>query len=297
MTDETTEKTEIEDQDPEGVSLAEFLEDHPPNAMTHVLGLGHGHRYTPGGTVHWRLATPDLQLHCSECGGVRTFAPDESGADMTLGKIAIPFSRYVCRNCQKSTKTYSLKAVLGSDGDCDGDAVKVGEEPRFGPPVPSRAISLIGPDRDLFLKGRSAESTGLGIGAYAYYRRVVDNQWGRFLAEIIRVAKRGGAPPEAVAQLEAASRETQFSKAVEMVKDVVPEALKIDGHNPLTLLYGSLSQGVHDMTDEECLELAAAIRAVLYELADRISTLLKDQSELQTALSKLLNKRAKDKPS
>ena len=269
------------------ISLAEFLEDYPPNTVCSISGLAHPYRY--GATQRWHLTTPDLQLYCSECGGVRTFTA-ERGDDLEPGQINSVFAKYVCRNCQKSSKTYSLQVAIQDWESGDGQGVKIGEHPRFGPPVPSRTISLVGPDRDLFLKGRSAESHGLGIGAYAYYRRVVDNQWSRFLAEVIRVAKRTGAAPEAVQQLEAAANEAQFSKAVDMVKDAVPEGLKIDGHNPLTLLYGSLSEGVHDLTDEECLELAAAIRAVLYELADRISTLLKDQAELRTALSNLLNR-------
>lgn len=293
MTSEASQNSDTqlpaESDQPEAISLAEFLEDIPPNVVRVVHDLGHTYRSTVS-TVRWRLSTPDLQLYCSECSGVRTFAPTGNGADIWDDRSSELFSRYVCRNCRKHTKTYSLTVRLSEDGEGAGVAVKVGEHPRFGPPVPSRAISLVGSDRDLFLKGRSAESMGLGVGAYAYYRRVVDNQWGRFLSEIIRVAERTGAKSEAIKQLKAAAAEQQFSKAVGMVKDAVPDSLKIDGHNPLTLLYSSLSEGVHDMSDEDCLELAAAIRAVLYELADRISMLLKDQAELQTALSRLLNR-------
>ena len=47
-------------------------------------------------------------------------------------------------------------------------ALKFGEFPAFGPPVPPRVLSLIGPDKDLFLKGRRSEIQGLGVGAFAY---------------------------------------------------------------------------------------------------------------------------------
>ena len=290
MSDEEKAGQEEEDAT-ESIGVAEFLEDHPPNAPIAISDLAQQYRYSAGGALRWKLSTPDLQLYCSQCGGVRTFGPARTGEDLHPDRVNNLFSEYVCRNCRKETKTYSLKLALDSDSSGTGMAVKIGEEPRFGPPVPSRTISLIGPDRDLFLKGRSAESQGLGIGAYAYYRRVVEGQWERLLSEITRVARKGGASADAVAVLEAAAQEKQFSKAVEIAKDAVPESLKINGHNPLTLLYSSLSEGVHEMSDEDCLDMAAAIRVVLYELADRMSSLLKDQAELRTALTRILNRK------
>src|SRR5688572_15166432 len=43
-----------------------------------------------------------------------------------------------------------------------------------GPRALERLLRLIGKDRDTFLKGRQSENQSLGIGAYVYYRRVVD---------------------------------------------------------------------------------------------------------------------------
>jgi hypothetical protein len=149
---------------------------------------------------------------------------------------------------------------------------------------------MIGPDRDAFLKGRRAEIQGLGIGAFAYYRRVVENQKGRIIEQIAEVATRLGAKGEILTTFEKASKETQFSSAIEAVKDSIPQSLMINGHNPLTLLHGALSEGIHAQTDEDCLEIATSIRVVLTELADRISIALRDHAELKTAVSRLLNR-------
>lgn len=177
-----------------------------------------------------------------------------------------------------------------------GSAVKFGELPTFGPHTPSRVISLIGPDRDLFLKGRAAENEGLGIGAFAYYRRVLENQKSRIIRELGKAAKQLGASDDVVKRFEKAATEIQFSKAIEDVKDAIPEKLKIRGHNPLTLLHPALSEGLHDKTDAECLELAKDIRVVLTELADRTSQALKDDAELISAVTRLLQKEAKEEP-
>ncbi|PIT81270.1 hypothetical protein B9Z40_14560 [Limnohabitans sp. 15K] len=92
---------------------------------------------------------------------------------------------------------------------------------------------MIGGERDYFLKGRRAENQGLGIAAFAYYRRVVENQKTRIIDEIIRVAQKIGAPKEVTDDLNAARSETQFSRAVEVIKHGVPESLLIGGHNPV----------------------------------------------------------------
>ena len=85
-----------------------------------------------------------------------------------------------------------------------------------------------------------------------------------------------------------ASRETQFSKAVEMLRDALPAKLLIlNGENPLTLLYKPLSVQLHGLTDRECLQQAADIRLVLVALLENISDVLQSQTELQLAATRL----------
>jgi len=139
------------------------------------------------------------------------------------------------------------------------------------------------------LKGRQCENHGLGIGAFTYYRRVVESHKDQILGEIIRVSKKLGAPPEKIKALENAQRETQFSKALASVKDALPPVLLINGQNPLTLLHRALSKGVHQLSDEECLQIAHDVRVVLVELADRLGQALKDEAELNAAISRLMN--------
>ena len=68
----------------------------------------------------------------------------------------------------------------------------------------------------------------------------------------------------------------------------MPQSLLIGGHyNPLTLLHKALSVGLHEQTDAYCLELAHDIRLVLGELAERLSSALKDEAELNEAVARL----------
>jgi hypothetical protein len=169
-----------------------------------------------------------------------------------------------------------------------GDCYKFGELPPYGSPTPPRLLRLFEKERETYLKGRRCENQGLGIGAFTYYRRVVENQKNRILDEVIKVSRKTGAPPEMLQALDRAKNESQFSKALASVKDAVPQVLLINGcHNPLTLLHSALSGGLHEKTDEECLELAHTVRIVLVELADRLGQALKDEAELNTAITRL----------
>jgi hypothetical protein len=189
-----------------------------------------------------------------------------------------------------STKTYALQYQPDEEGALFS-LVKVGEWPPFGPRLPSKLISLIRDDRELFQKGRRAENQGMGIGAFAYYRRVVESQKNALIDQIVKVANDIGGMQEIVEELGRAKKEKQFSKAVEKMKHGIPESLLIKGHNPLLLLHNALSEGLHSNTDKECLKYATDIRLVLTEFSEKLSTELTDNKELDKAVKRLATKR------
>jgi hypothetical protein len=269
------------------LSLSEFLESYAQDAFHEVSNL---FRRTAGSSVVYLNAT-EIRLHCFDevCDGTRQFRPEGSYAISEGWDYELV--RYVCKNCGKKRKTFAL-AIIREGEKTSGRVCKLGEMPAFGPPTPSRVISLVGKDRELFLKGRRAELRGLGIGAFAYYRRVVEEEKGRIIGEIGKVAERMNAPKEVLKLFSAAQAETQFSTAIEMIKTAIPESLRVNGHNPLTLLHSALSEGLHANTDEQCLELATSIRVVLTELAERISTALKEEAELNSAVTRLLTRKS-----
>ena len=108
------------------------------------------------------------------------------------------------------------------------------------------------------------------------------------------MAKRLGADASALGFFDVAIKEISFQKSLDSLRGAVPKELMIDGHNPLLLLHGALSRGLHDATDQECLELAQSIRVLLTELTDRIGQLLKEEAGLKQAVSTLLQNRQKN---
>ena len=278
------------------MSFAEFLESVPPNSRVKVRDLSdHTSKFAGNAKADW-LASPEIHIHCENerCNGPRFFRGRERNLCRVSTEITYSFVMYVCSNCRRSVRTFALGINTIAEGKPEGEVFKFGELPVFGPPTPSRLVKLIGPDREDFLKGRRCENQGIGVGAFAYYRRVVENQRSRILSEVIRVAEKVGAPQEKMKLLDDALNETQFSKSLALARDAIPESLLINGHSPFALLHSALSEGLHKQSDEECLSIASSVRVVLVELSDRLSQALKDEAELNTAISALLNRTPKD---
>ena len=275
------------------MKLAEFLESQPPGRSLVVDDLVQFTSQAQSGLIPI-LNTPEIMQHCNSdvCNGNRIFRIENNQVGRLLPRTGFYFMQYRCSNCKKSLKVFSVAAKIPKtavqDKDITGEIEKFGEMPVFGPRIQSKLVSLIGGDREEFLKGRRCESQGLGVAAFIYYRRVVESQKNRILEKIKRVAQSLEGHEEFVKIIDAAIKETQFSKALEMTKDAVPESLLIRGHSPLALLHDALSDGVHARSDEECLDMAESTRIILSELSDRLHMALKDDNEVKEALSRML---------
>src|SRR5713226_825397 len=246
---------------PKLIEWRNLLTDYPPGTRASVEGIVD----RSGGPPN--VAVLELQLFCDGtcqkveyCTGVvraqGIFFPAGYQADDVFDYFLV----CSCRKCQAHVKTFAVR-VIGRNWrqgvvQSTVEVAKIAEWPDFSFSTPARVNTLIGPDRKLFFQGRKAESAGLGIGAFAYYRRIVEDQKNRLLNEIIRVARQLKAPAESISLLEAARDETQFRKAVDMIKDAVPVSLRIRGQNPLKLLHTPLSRDLHAASDEECLQVA-----------------------------------------
>ena len=241
----------------------EFLASHPPGAILPIFQIAtrkaSGTSPASFPVMNYFLRTPDVRLYCDNeaCKRAQFFQCENSSIQLVADQWLQTFLTYQCCNCQKSFKSFAVEVKCSRGGE-NGEAMKFGEWPPFGPHVTSRVITLIGGDRELFLAGRRAESQGMGIGAFAYYRRVVENQKVKIINEIIKVAKRIKASEKMIQILESARDETQFTAAIESIKSAIPQVLLINGHNPLTLLHKALSEGLHAQSDGECLQLATS---------------------------------------
>jgi hypothetical protein len=265
----------------------EFLESTPAYVERKFKNLLHD--LTPSGPGwSWGFRSPRIQLYCEVDDGVRWFDPIVDIVKCNDEKTQ--FLPYTCRDCGRWSKTYAV--VLAPDLDATPKvliAIKLGEYPPFGSHLPKRLQDMLSKtDLELYRKGLRTEREGHGIGAAAYFRRVVENQWRALVTKLRDAAEKLGTPAEQLKVFHDALAQQQFSTAVEMLRDAIPAKLLIlDGKNPLTLLYRPLSEQIHDLSDEECLQQAADIRAILNATFDNISRVLRDDETLKAAVTRL----------
>jgi hypothetical protein len=268
------------------IEWREFLESYPVG-ISQIVKNYYGERngYAGDSSPYFRVA-PRLRLYCDTCEGYRNFDGQWRFHEHFGGRDLVEdFIDYKCRDCSKGKKTFCISSY--AEEGLKGHALKIAEYPDQYIEIPTSLRKLLDSDFSLFSKGLKCEKFGLGIGAFTYYRRVVENQKAHLIGEILKVARKFNSPEDVITQLEDAHEEQQFARAVEKVGKAIPESLLVDSHNPLKLLYKSLSTGVHYDTDEKCLRIAHSIRLVLVDLAERIALALKEQNELHSAISEL----------
>ena len=277
------------------LTLSTFLESAPllePRSVTLELK-------NPASGHSSEVAMPAVYLYCpgEPCRGLRFY--DYRGHSVSLpsqGKYREFFLAYVCRNCEGSLKTYAVRVIRTELNDEVQTLVKIGEMPRFGEPRPNIVTDVLDDEIKFFEYGYRAETDGLGIGAFAYYRRFVESHKDTIIAEIRKVAVSQSLSPSIVEALDRGATKGEFKSAVEEIKEAIPDALRINGTNPLTLLHNALSGGLDNDDDVECLEIAQDIRTVLTALAGRTSELLKSESAVKEAVTRLNQRNARQKP-
>ena len=236
------------------------------------------------------LPMPDIEMHCRKEGEVRRFATNRELWIYAPDSAISPFHffRYGCRNCGNSAKTIAIALEVKSEGRGDVEVMKLGEYPPFAAPITKELRCLLDDAAGLFEQGWHCERCGLGIGAAAYYRRVVELKWKTLVQAMKSAAGAIDASSEVLARFEQAVKQTQFSRAVDLLKDGFPDQLYAStGENPITLLHRSLSVDLHTRSDSECLEIAGATRKVLQAMVETMERLQEEHGILKEAVKKL----------
>jgi hypothetical protein len=269
----------------QAIKFEDLLSKYPPGEVHAIINLGISR--SPSSLPI--LIKPRLKLHCPDriCNGVRFFDAYQTKQVTLTEKWSRVFLHYSCSNCRTRSKIFAIMARWNDAAD-EGEAVKLGEWPPFGPQISRGVISILGKNKDMFLMGRRAEVQGLGIGALAYYRRLIESQKDHMIDEIIRVLRRTNSPQTQIEKLQSARNEKAFKKAVEFISDAIPQTLLINGYNPLALLEQAITKGADAQHDKEALQLATAMRIILTELAERLVRALEDQTDLDEAVNYIL---------
>jgi hypothetical protein len=124
-------------------------------------------------------------------------------------------------------------------------------------PSPELAKALGSEDTELYKKALIDANFSHGIGAVAYFRRVLENKINVLLDLIAEAAKNAQVEHGVVKQLDDVKNGRVIEDRIKFAGKILPAHLKPGGHNPLDKLYAMASAGLHGESDEDCLSIFA----------------------------------------
>lgn len=194
---------------------------------------------------------------------------------------------YLCTHCQKFERLFYVK--IDENGKW---LMKIGQHPAWEIKGEPNVERLLGKQSSYYIKGLVCESQGYGIGAYSYYRRIIEEIIDDLLDEISDLLS-GDELAKYKHALDLTKKTIITQDKIELVKDLLPPILRPDGMNPLSTLHSMLSQGLHAESDEVCLEYAETCRKILVFLVNQISASNAASREFTESMRKLLDKKTK----
>jgi hypothetical protein len=238
----------------------------------------------------------NINMPCLVCDSNQTYVMKNDYLDPveSFGRALMPSNgavvklHYMCCQCNEFERFFFIKIGGGANSEW---LMKIGQFPAWEVTGTPNLEKILGNHAGYFKKGQICESQGYGIGAFGYYRRIVEEVIDELLDEISGLLTGDELSSYKIA-LEKTKKTIVTAEKIELVKDLLPIILRPDGMNPLSALHSVLSQGLHAESDEECLELSQHCREILVFLVNQISASKEAAKSFTSTMRKLLDKKS-----
>ena len=199
-------------------------------------------------------------------------------------KTGTSYFEFTCVSCGKSKREYHVEQIV------DEETIrfqKYGERPRKRLAKNPVLQHFLRDDLDNYEKAIVCLSLGYGVAAFAYFRRVVENNIDKLLDLVQEDAQSSGAATKVTAALAELRENPPMSKKIKIANHALPVYLNPDGLNPLGRLYQVLSEGVHNLPEEECLNKAKATSECLAYLVSELASRKKHRTHFKSMVGGL----------
>jgi hypothetical protein len=171
---------------------------------------------------------------------------------------------------------------------------KLGQSPIWAPELPNRLEkNLTSSSKELLKKGVACLGQSYGIGACAYFRRLIEDESGAILDVVQKQAEADG--DDAVLEnLKQARVAKTADERVKIASQHVPRTLKPGGREPLKILYGVLSGPLHSETEEQSMQRAVDVFETLKFLFVELKEHLDRRREYAASLHQLADPKAEE---
>jgi len=193
---------------------------------------------------------------------------------------------FECVSCNTSRKIFAL-SIENTGEDKDNRfyfVTKFGEYPQKPLPQNRELSKFIKKDKADYNKAVVCLANGYGVAAFAYMRRIVEQNINDLLDLIKESVDPGSDLINKINELKTTS---PMSDRIKIANYALPDYLKPDGFNPLGQIYGLLSDGVHSLPDEKCLEKAKDLQVCLEFLISELAAHKKNREDFKNRLSAL----------
>lgn len=273
---------------PEGESTWQQILESAPVGSWQTIAQDSQREHKSQTTFADYLVIPQVLLYCGhelcdkrmihECGRKVYVSRD-------AGHYAIV--QFRCRQCSSE---YAFALLIRPTGEGFVEHWEVKKFGQLPPPhnrVPNNVLRLLpNQDQHLLTKGFQCERLGYGIGAFAYYRLVVESTSMRvnLLGEVKKVCE----TDEQRRIIDTALSEPRFYDSIRIAEDALPRSLFIGDENPLALLYSVLSDHLHAGADDtQCLEHGKFALLMITRLMALIQEKKQFERETREAFSRL----------
>jgi len=208
-------------------------------------------------------------------------------------------AEYKCRNCLKERLRYYFIWERRSN-EAVSDFMKVGQHPPLEERIPAQLETRLGAtsreDLDYYKKAIRCRNFNYGLAALSYLRRVVENRMNDLLDLIADVAREQGFATDQVAELDRIKASRVFDHKITFASKILPLSLQPGGQNPVDLLHDIASDGIHNKSEDECIELFDISRHVFEYLFRELEVRKADAAQYSGGLKDLLAKKAARRP-
>jgi hypothetical protein len=217
----------------------------------------------------------EIDAYCDICEQSRPFqylGARGGGAGLhTLSglKSGTSYFKFSCVSCRRAHREYLVEQVLDEENI---RLQKYGELPRSKLARNKFLQKFLKEDLDNYEKAVICLSHEYGVAAFAYFRRVVENNINQLLDLVQQDAQSSAIDQPTLNALAELRKDTPMSDKIKIANLALPSHLKPDGLNPLGRLYQVLSEGVHSLSEAECLVKAKAMSECLTFLVSELAT-------------------------
>lgn len=227
-----------------------------------------------------------MAFNCDHCGKETTWTGETRQSDFPNGELF----RFICHLCHNKEVIFVIlrEYVQSASGrGWDNIIEKIGQSPAPSVSISRPLAKHLGTTADLYKKALICRNQGYGIAAVAYMRRIVEDKTDELIDIVADQARERGLTEKEVEGILNAKKEQAYSGKLKVAGEVIPASLRPGGANPFGTLFGLLSDGLHDRTEAECVDIADEIREVFEYVFENLRTQIEDEKHFKQRIGKL----------